>query len=114
MALPARYCPTCLSSIRSTTPLALRPKANTSTPRIALASPFLLPQQQSRNATQSANALKYRRKDEGTAQKKKKKAKARTTYIQPDLRRATQFSLIDAMRYIHHVDRQARRRVRQY
>lgn len=94
MALPARYCPSCLSSIRSSTTLAIRPKHNTSISRAAVASPVL--QQQTRNATQSANALKYRRKDEGTAQKKKK---ARATFLQPDLRRAMQFSLIDAMRY---------------
>lgn len=94
MAAPARYCPSCLSGIRShTTTLALRHKPTISFPPAALASPIL--HQQARNATQSANALKYRRKEEGTAQKKKK---ARTSYLQPDLRRAMQFSLIDAMR----------------
>lgn len=97
MALPARYCPSCLSSIRSSTStLALRPKPTTAASRTALATPILY--QQTRNAAQSANALKYRRKDEGTAKKKKK---SRTTYLQPDLKKAMQFSLLDAMRYAH-------------
>ena len=96
MALPSRYCPSCLASIRSTT---------TSSTNFALRSPAIFrfqspfqQHQQKRNANQSANALKYRRKDQPASQKKKK---ARTTYLQPDLKKAIQFSLVDAMRYIH-------------
>ncbi|KAK3707775.1 hypothetical protein LTR37_011952 [Vermiconidia calcicola] len=95
MALPSRYCPSCLASIRST--------AATST-NFALRSPAIFhfqspfqQHQQKRNANQSANALKYRRKDQPASQKKKK---ARTTYLQPDLKKAIQFSLVDAMRYL--------------
>lgn len=96
MALAARYCPSCLSSIRSSaSSLALRPQSSALVSRIPAASPVLL-QQQTRDASKSANALKYKRKDEGTVKKKKK---ARTTFLQPDLRRAMQFSLVDAMRY---------------
>lgn len=92
MAIPARYCPSCLSSIRSTpSTFALRPSKTTLIP-----APFT---QQSRNAAQSANALKYRRKDQPAAQKRKKQ---RTSYLQPDLKKAIQFSLVDAMRYDIH------------
>ncbi|ORY19277.1 ribosomal protein L1-like protein, partial [Clohesyomyces aquaticus] len=45
----------------------------------------------------SANAAKYRRTEQPGAQKKKK---ARNTFIQYDLRKADQFALVDAMRYI--------------
>ncbi|KAF2801704.1 ribosomal protein L1 [Mytilinidion resinicola] len=45
----------------------------------------------------SENAAKYKRKDQGSTQKKKK---ARSTFIQYDLRDAEQFNLCDAMQYI--------------
>jgi large subunit ribosomal protein L1 len=45
----------------------------------------------------SENAAKYKRKDAGAAQKKKK---ARSTFIQYDLRDAEQFNLCDAMQYV--------------
>ncbi|TKA54366.1 hypothetical protein B0A49_12864, partial [Cryomyces minteri] len=84
---------TYISSLRnSPIPLAFRPQG-----RLPL--PIFLPNQQYRCAggQTSANAAKYKRKDQGTQQKKKK---ARTTFIQYDLRDAEQFSLCDAMRYI--------------
>ncbi|KAK5166478.1 uncharacterized protein LTR77_008021 [Saxophila tyrrhenica] len=95
MALPSRYCPSCLSSLRPTrTALAFRP------------SPFLAqhqqPPQQKRHATglPSARAAMFRSKNkdkEGAARRKKK---ARAHYTQPDLKQALQFSLVDAMRYL--------------
>ncbi|KAJ9664444.1 hypothetical protein H2201_005192 [Coniosporium apollinis] len=59
-------------------------------------SPFVcLPCQQLRHA--SDNAAKYKRKDTPKTQKKKK---TRSTFKEPDLSNAEQFSLCDAMRYI--------------
>ncbi|KAF2405283.1 ribosomal protein L1 [Trichodelitschia bisporula] len=63
----------------------------------------LVPLQQARGAAigggaHSLNAQKYKRKDTATAAKKKNKA--RNTFINYDLKRAEQFSLCDAMRYI--------------
>ncbi|KAK5200771.1 hypothetical protein LTR16_004969 [Cryomyces antarcticus] len=84
---------TCISYLRnSPISLSFRPQS-----RLPL--PIFLPNQQYRCAggQTSANAAKYKRKDQGTQQKKKK---ARTTFIQYDLRDAEQFSLCDAMRYI--------------
>ncbi|KAL9086082.1 MAG: hypothetical protein Q9165_007294 [Trypethelium subeluteriae] len=66
--------------------------------------PLIQPQcpswQHSRCASRStsANAAKYRRKDQATGQKSKKKQ--RSTFVQYDLANADQFSLCDAMRYI--------------
>ena len=83
---------TCLTGLgRSSYTLALRPSTQ-------LPPPFLLPLQQYRTAVQSANAAKYKRKDQPTAAKKKK---SRTTYVTYDLRDAIQFSLVDAMRYAY-------------
>lgn len=78
MALPIRYCPSCLSatSFRS----ALLPASNAV---------------QIRTAVNSANAAKYKRKDQPTSARKKK---SRTSYLQPDLKDAIQFPLVDAMR----------------
>ncbi|KAJ9629754.1 hypothetical protein H2203_002135 [Taxawa tesnikishii (nom. ined.)] len=79
----------CLSHIsRSALTPSLRPVAQ-------LPPPFLLPFQQHRTAVQSANAAKYKRKDQPTSTRKKK---SRTTFIQYDLKDAIQFSLVDAMR----------------
>ncbi len=59
-------------------------------------SPFVcLPCQQIRHA--SDNAAKYKRKDDPKTQKKKKQ---RSTFKEPDLRFADQFSLCDAMRFV--------------
>ncbi|OCL02184.1 ribosomal protein L1 [Glonium stellatum] len=59
----------------------------------------IFPSQQFRCAATgtSANAAKYKRKDQSGTQKKKK---TRSTFIQYDLRDAEQFSLCDAMQYI--------------
>ncbi|KAJ9640043.1 hypothetical protein H2199_006277 [Coniosporium tulheliwenetii] len=60
-------------------------------------SPFVcLPCQQLRHA--SDNAAKYKRKDTPKTQKKKK---TRSTFKEPDLSNAEQFSLCDAMRLVH-------------
>lgn len=87
-----RYCPSCLSTASPTTlfrpirafapPPALR-SFHTSSPLAAV---------------QSANAAKYKRKDQAQASKKKKKTSS--NYDTPDLRDAQQFSLVDAMRYV--------------
>lgn len=82
MAAP-RYCPSCLTSILRT---AVRRTQS------VISSPFHL---QLRTAAQSANAQKYKRKDKPTSQRKKK---SRTTFLQPDIKDAIQFSLVDAMR----------------
>ena len=55
-------------------------------------------QQRCAGGQTSANAAKYRRKDQTSGQKNKKK-KQRTTFVQYDLANADQFSLCDAMRY---------------
>ena len=87
MAAPARYCPSCLSLTSSTTLLRRTAAAQATTP-------FLT--HQVRNAGQtSANAQKYKRKDQPASQKKKKQ---RSTFAEPDLKNAIQFSLVDAMR----------------
>ncbi|KAF2235964.1 ribosomal protein L1 [Viridothelium virens] len=72
-----------------------------SRPRRSL-QPQCLSWQQLRCASRStsANAAKYRRKDQGSGQKSKKKKKQRSTFVQYDLANADQFSLCDAMRYI--------------
>ena len=57
-----------------------------------------LPLEQVRTAVVSQNALKYRRSDKVDSAKKKKQ-KARPTFIQYDLKNAEQFALLDAMRY---------------
>ncbi|KAL1591270.1 hypothetical protein WHR41_00048 [Cladosporium halotolerans] len=87
-----RYCPSCLSTASPTTlfrpvrafapPPALR-SFHTSSPLAAV---------------QSANAAKYKRKDQAQASKKKKKTSS--NFDTPDLRDAQQFSLVDAMRYL--------------
>lgn len=87
-----RYCPSCLSTASPTTlfrpvrafapPPALR-SFHTSSPLAAV---------------QSANAAKYKRKDQAQASKKKKKTSS--NFDTPDLRDAQQFSLVDAMRYV--------------
>lgn len=56
-----------------------------------------IPQQSVRAASNSANAAKYKRKDESVAAKRKKKGNV--AFTMPDLRLAEQFSLCDAMRY---------------
>ncbi|OCK81010.1 50S ribosomal protein L1 [Lepidopterella palustris CBS 459.81] len=68
-------------------------------PHILLPQTIFLPSQQFRGAATgtSANAQKYKRKDQPGAQKKKK---ARSTFIQYDIRDAEQFALCDAMQYI--------------
>ncbi|KAK3075300.1 hypothetical protein LTR53_001501 [Teratosphaeriaceae sp. CCFEE 6253] len=86
----SRYCPSCLSPFAPSTLLRSAPRP-TFTPTL----PTTLPLQQLRPA--SLNALKYRRKDIPASQKRKK---ARSTYLQPDLKNAIQFSLVDAMRYL--------------
>lgn len=82
MASAARYCPSCLSRSSPSTFL-----------RKATAAPYL--HHQVRTAVASANAAKYKRKDQPASQKRRKQ---RTTYLQPDLKNAIQFSLVDAMR----------------
>lgn len=89
MAAPARYCPSCLSAVGRTSTTSL---LNRSAPAVT-SSPF----QQLRFAQSSQNALKYKRKDQPASQKKRK---TRSTFAQPDLRDAIQFSLVDAMRYV--------------
>ncbi|KAK4915553.1 hypothetical protein LTR28_013537, partial [Elasticomyces elasticus] len=49
----------------------------------------------------SANAAKYKRKDQPTSQRKKK---SRTSFINYDLKDAIQFPLVDAMRYLRAVE----------
>jgi large subunit ribosomal protein L1 len=88
-----RYCPSCLTKASPTTLFRAAPRA--------IAPPsFLRPFHTSSPlaAVQSANAAKYKRKDQQTTSSKKKK-KASTNYDTPDLRDALQFSLVDAMRY---------------
>lgn len=93
MAAPARYCPSCLSAVGRTSTTSL---LHRSAPAVT-SSPF----QQLRFAQSSQNALKYKRKDQPASQKKRK---TRSTFAQPDLRDAIQFSLVDAMRYVfYHV-----------
>lgn len=89
MAAPARYCPSCLSAVGRTSTTSL---LHRSAPAVT-SSPF----QQLRFAQSSQNALKYKRKDQPASQKKRK---TRSTFAQPDLRDAIQFSLVDAMRYV--------------
>ncbi|EME42878.1 hypothetical protein DOTSEDRAFT_53857 [Dothistroma septosporum NZE10] len=85
-----RCCPSCLSSIsRSAISQARATPAQTPS--------FVLPFHQVRTAVQSANAAKYKRKDQPASQRKKK---AKSTFDTPDLKNAIQFSLIDAMRYL--------------
>lgn len=55
------------------------------------------PLQQVRNAVQSANAAKYKRKDASAVKKKKK---GNSSFTNHDLKDAEQFALCDAMRYI--------------
>jgi hypothetical protein len=88
-----RYCPSCLTKA---SPTALF----RATPRAIAPPSFLRPFHTSSPlaAVQSANAAKYKRKDQQTTSSKKKK-KASTNYSTPDLRDAMQFSLVDAMRY---------------
>ncbi|KAK5116231.1 hypothetical protein LTR62_008558 [Meristemomyces frigidus] len=86
-----RYCPACLSGLTSASSTLLR---STTTRTTTIPSAIT---HQIRTATQSQNALKYRRKDIPASQKKKK---SRSTFLQPDLKNAIQFSLVDAMRYI--------------
>ena len=76
--------------MRLNTTLALRPASRTLLPNLST--------QQSRTAAQSANALKYRRKDQASASKKTKKK--RSHFLEPDLKKAQQFSLVDAMRFV--------------
>ena len=68
-------------------------------PQARLPQTIFLPPQQFRCAATgtSANAAKYKRKDQSGTQKKKK---ARPTFIQYDIRDAEQFSLCDAMQYV--------------
>ena len=68
-------------------------------PQSRLSQTIFLPSQQFRCAATgtSANAAKYKRKDQSGTQKKKK---ARSTFIQYDMRDAEQFSLCDAMQYV--------------
>jgi len=69
------------------------------TPQTQLVRPSLLPYQPVRYAATgtSANAAKYKRKEQPGAQKKKK---TRSSFIQYDLRDADKFSLCDAMQYV--------------
>jgi hypothetical protein len=87
-----RYCPSCLTKASPTT--LFRSASRTVAP-----APFLRPFHTSSPlaAVQSANAAKYKRKDQQTTASKKKK-KSSTNYATPDLRDALQFSLVDAMR----------------
>lgn len=85
---------TCISQLSRSARSALSPAVRPST---QLPPPFLLPFQQHRTAVQSANAQKYKRKDQPTSAKKKK---SRTTFVNYDLKDAIQFPLIDAMRYV--------------
>lgn len=85
----SRYCPSCLSAFS-------KPLTPPTRPSTAHLPSFLLPCHQIRTAVQSANAAKYKRKDQPTSQKKKK---SKSTYGTADLRNALQFSLVDAMRY---------------
>lgn len=101
MAAP-RYCPSCLSqaspstlfrSVRTAVPPPFLRQFST-TPSLAIrSSPAVA-------AAQSANAAKYKRKDQASTSKKKK---SRTTYATPDLKHAIQFTLVDAMRYHYHM-----------
>ncbi|KAK4541074.1 hypothetical protein LTR36_008299 [Oleoguttula mirabilis] len=86
MASPARYCPSCLSHTSPST-LLRRPHASNA----------FITHQQIRTAAQSQNAQKYKRKDQPASQKRKKQ---RTTFLEPDMREAIQFPLVDAMRYL--------------
>lgn len=85
---------TCISQLSRSVRSALSPAVRPST---QLPPPFLLPFQQHRTAVQSANAQKYKRKDQPTSAKKKK---SRTTFVNYDLKDAIQFPLVDAMRYV--------------
>src|SRR4051812_9494790 len=84
---------TCLAQLSRS---ALSPALRTSA---SLPPAFLVPYQQQRAATQSLNALKYKRKDQPTANKKRK---SKTTFTNHDLKDAIQFPLLDAMRYVCH------------
>ncbi|GAB7360761.1 hypothetical protein MBLNU230_g0635t1 [Neophaeotheca triangularis] len=91
-------------SSRLATPLSSLLRASQTTQRAHLPPAFLLPfssaqSQQTRGAAQSANALKYKRRDQPKSMQKKKK-KGRTTYPMPNMKDALQFSLVDAMRYL--------------
>ena len=66
-------------------------------PQLRLPAAVFLPFLQTRSATQKKQA-QYKKKKEET---KKKKKKAVTSFIQYDLKNADQFSLCDAMRYVH-------------
>lgn len=85
---------TCISQLSRSARTALSPAFR---PSAQLPPAFLLPFQQHRTAVQSANAQKYKRKDQPTSAKKKK---SRTTFINHDLKDAIQFPLVDAMRYV--------------
>lgn len=85
MASLPRYCPSCLSH---TSPSTFLRRAQPPTPFIT---------QQVRTAAQSQNAQKYKRKDIPASQKRKKQ---RTTFLEPDLKDAIRFPLVDAMRYL--------------
>ncbi|KAK4565704.1 hypothetical protein LTR86_003552 [Recurvomyces mirabilis] len=86
----SRFCPACLSSLSASSTLL----HSTRTTTISIPSAI---NQQVRTAASSQNALKYRRKDTPASQKRKK---ARSTFLQPNLKNAIQFSLVDAMRYL--------------
>ncbi|KJX92151.1 mitochondrial 54S ribosomal protein MRPL1 [Zymoseptoria brevis] len=94
MASSLRHCSSCFPSA-TTSALSLARATTTHLPPA-----FLLPTlytTQTRTATQSANAAKYKRKDVPASQKRKK---ARSNYDTPDLKDAIQFPLVDAMRYL--------------
>jgi hypothetical protein len=93
MASAARYCPSCLA--RTTTLLGQPAIRTIESPSQTLLRtlPSAL---QTRSAVTSANAQKYRRKDQPTSTKRRK---PRTSFLAPDLKNAIQFSLLDAMRY---------------
>lgn len=55
------------------------------------------PIRQQRTAVASANAAKYKRKEQSTSQKKKAKS---TSFVNHDVRKIQQFALCDAMRYV--------------
>ena len=88
----ARYCPSCLSLASSSATSSLLRRTT------GLSSPFIPApiNQQIRTAATSQNAAKYKRKDQSSSARKKK---SRTSYLQPKLKDAIQFSLVDAMRY---------------
>jgi len=96
----ARYCPSCLSLTSASRTASLFRRTTTTSSTAAAAAhktlPSPLPRQQLRTAATSQNAQKYKRKDQPSSSKKKK---TRTTFLQPDLKNAIQFSLVDAMRY---------------